>query len=379
MYHPDKVKKEEEKAEAEKIFIVVAQAYAVLGDEKKKAIYDKYGKGGLDVYEKGGDPEASGFGNGGGFQGFPGGGGGGRRTGGSSHSSHSFNFDSGGGGGFDFDSMFGGAGMGGGGRRPGGGGRSGQQQQQPQAPELFPKNSPSGIAPLGKAKFPEKSSKYLWIIVFYDNNSQPCKSIKEPLEEFAGKVKGTFKVGAVNCRRNQDDVDFCKNHHVNTSSLPAFAFVVYGGVHMYKNSGRKPPSMKELHDFAVEFTPFDSVQMVNHPSMVDQKLLAPAKKLKLIGSILLLTDKFETSSKYASLAYHYRDHFNFGESRGKTLSMAQHFKVKKYPMLVAFVPNRSGEFDTVILEDVKSQDLEQWVENLVSKHGPKTSSQRKRR
>ena len=39
-YHPDKVK-ENEKEEAEKIFVNVSEAYAILSDEKKKKIYGK--------------------------------------------------------------------------------------------------------------------------------------------------------------------------------------------------------------------------------------------------------------------------------------------------------------------------------------------------
>jgi uncharacterized membrane protein YgcG len=97
-YHPDKVK-EEEKEEAETIFVKVSEAYSILSDEKKKKIYDKYGKQGLEAHERGQDPESAGFGGGFPGGGFPGGGfpGGGGRGGGS----HTFHFNGGGGGGFD--------------------------------------------------------------------------------------------------------------------------------------------------------------------------------------------------------------------------------------------------------------------------------------
>ena len=76
-YHPDKVKDGEDKEQAEKIFVKVSEAYAVLSDEKKKKVYDKYGKNGLEALEKGMDPEEAGFGGfPGGGGGFPGGGGG---------------------------------------------------------------------------------------------------------------------------------------------------------------------------------------------------------------------------------------------------------------------------------------------------------------
>jgi len=373
-YHPDKVKGDKDKEEAEKIFVNVSGAYAILSDEEKKNVYDKYGKQGLEVHEKGGDPEAAGFGSrGGGFSGgFPGGGGGGR-SGGSFNSGFDphkmFNdFMGGSGGGFP-----GGGGFGTQGGFPGDGGgfgapRGGRQQQ---AEELFPKNSPSGIAPLGKAKFPDKSSKYLWMVVFYDNNSQECAQIKSSIESFATKTKGTFKVGAVNCRRGQADMDFCKKQKIDVQNLPAFGFVVDGKIHVHTEG---KPSMKQLHDFAIEKTPFENVHMINHPSTIDERLKNASKKQNKIGSILLLTDKFETSPKYASLAYQFRDQFVFGESRGKTLSMAKHFNVKKYPTIVAILSN-----DQIIkLEVSKSQDLAKWMDGLVSKYGSKARSKRGR-
>lgn len=407
-YHPDKVTGgNEEKEEAEKIFVNVSEAYAILSDEEKRKIYDKYGKQGLEAHERGIDPEAAGFGGGGPGGDFPGGGfpGGGFPGGGGGGGSHTFHFSGANGAGFDprqmFEEMFGGGGGGfprgrggsfnmnfdgtggfgggggfeqmfGGGM---GGGRRGGQAPPPQ--ELFPKNAPSGIAPLGKAKFPDKSSKYLWVVIFYDNNSQECAGAKPMMESFAEKVKGSFKVGAVNCRRGTADMQFCREQGIDLQYLPAFGFVVDGEVQLFP--ANESPTMKQLYDFAVENTPFDLVHNINHPTMIEERLKQPSKDKRNLGSILLLTDKYETSPKYASLAYQFREHFIFGESRGKTLSMAKHFHVKKYPILVAFVQNNRGDFDVVQLEDVKSQDLTQWVNNLVIKFGKGSKTESKRR
>jgi hypothetical protein len=48
-------------------FVKIAQAYDVLGDEKKRRVYDKFGMEGLDLLAKGHDPEQNG-----GFGGFGG-------------------------------------------------------------------------------------------------------------------------------------------------------------------------------------------------------------------------------------------------------------------------------------------------------------------
>jgi curved DNA-binding protein CbpA len=363
-YHPDKIKEEKDKEEAEKVFVAVNEAYAVLSDEEKKKIYDRYGKQGLEVHERGGDPEASGFGSGFNGAGF---GGGGFHGFGGSGGQH-FQYSSGGpNGNFDphkiFEQFFGGTGMNFGNEGFGGMGGRRSSEKFGEAPELFPKKNNAGIVPLGKAKFPDSTSKYAWVILFYENNSQECASIKPMIEEFAQKVKGSFKVGAVNCMRSVEDRNFCKKY--TKGNIPSFVVNVNGKTHLYDESPM--PTMKALYDFAIEKMPFDLVQMINHPSMIDDRLLQVAKKKKKIGAILLLTDKYETSSKYAALAYQFRDTFQFGESRAKTLSMAQHYGIKKYPVLIAYVQNKKGEYDMKQLDDVKNTDLSKWVEALLPK------------
>ena len=54
----------------EERFVKISQAYDVLSDEKKRRIYDRYGHKGLEMLEKGQDPEG-GFGYGGFGGGFP--------------------------------------------------------------------------------------------------------------------------------------------------------------------------------------------------------------------------------------------------------------------------------------------------------------------
>lgn len=73
-YHPDKVPAAQ-KTQAETKFKEITEAYTVLSDEKKRKIYDRHGKKGLEQHERMGDMP-SGFPFGGGGFPFPGFGGG---------------------------------------------------------------------------------------------------------------------------------------------------------------------------------------------------------------------------------------------------------------------------------------------------------------
>ena len=400
-YHPDKVDGDAAAKEAaEKIFVQVSEAYAVLSDDEKRTVYDKYGKRGLEALERGIDPEQAGFGAGGfpgggfpggGFQGggFPGGGGG----------QYTFRFNSGGPGGahgsqFDpftmFEEMFGstagarkaGGGGGGfpfgaGGGGPAGfGGRPGGAPKPP-AQELFPKNGK--VAKLGSPKFPDKTSKYLWLVIFYDNVSRSCMDAKPQVELLADKVKGTFKVGALDCGLNEREANFCAQKGVSVDDLPVFGFVVDGQLQIYED-GNRVPSAKSLHEFAMEHMPTALVHNINNVPQLEERLLdsiitittttsSSARRTsggKVHGGVFLLTDKYETSALFYSLAYKYRGTFVFGESRAKNLNLAKVFKVKKYPLLLAFLPKGIAPKRMTVTSFSEKYDMVQYTGSELS-------------
>mmetsp|Transcript_6091 Transcript_6091/g.7076 ORF Transcript_6091/g.7076 Transcript_6091/m.7076 type:complete len:293 (+) Transcript_6091:3-881(+) len=291
-------------------------------------------------------------------------------------------FGGSGGGGGSASDMFGN--MFGGGGGSGRGGSSGGGQRRP-SPDLFPKNAPgSGVIPLGKAKFPDASSKYLWIIAFYLNSSDKCQAMKGDFVKFEAAAKGTFKIGAMNCDRSPADLEFCKKHGMDTRHLPRFGIVVSGKLSLYEansetNTKQSSPSMKAIHQFALEKVPFDLVYMCNDPRWVKERLQDPARIQKKLGSVLLLTDKYETSPKFASLAYQFRKHFIFGESRAKTLSMVKYYNVKKYPTLIVFIPQtgNTNELTEFRLENIRSQDIGKWIDNIIVSNTPKKTRTRR--
>jgi len=291
-YHPDKVADDEDKEAAEEKFVQVSQAYSVLSDEEKRKVYDQYGKEGVEAMERGQDPSMGGFGGAGGF---PGGGGGGGFGGGGGQQFH-FKSNGGAGAGFDpfqmFEAMFGeqmggssggGGGhggfqfnMGGGGGFPGGGfggggfpgGGFGGQQQQRGPQELFPKGGV--VSKLGSPKFPDKTSKNLWFIVFYDNQSQGCAQAQPQIEKLAEKQgkHGSFKVGAMDCGKNEAETRFCPKHGIDVQRLSASAFAVDGKGQLYKNESSGIPTAKRLYECTMESMPKELVQNVNHPKQV---------------------------------------------------------------------------------------------------------------
>ena len=423
-YHPDKFrpnpnysdeKNEKLKTAHHDKFVKVSAAYDILSDEKKRKVYDKYGQNGLDALEKGMDPEEAGFGGGGfgggGFNGFGTGGGRGHHG-----SHHTFN----GGDAFKmFEQMFGGGGgasfggsRGGGGGGAGGfpgmggfeqmfqgmGGMGGQQgqrrQQQPprQVPPIFEKNDPSGVVPLGKAKFPDARAKHAWLLFFYDKNNQQdattqkyvslAKQLSEVVLKKAKNKKNSmvFKVGAIDC--SGEAMRFCQKKLGKSSDIPSFATVLNGSVNAITDT-EILKNAKSTHDHTTE----SLIQLegliinVNSVQHVQSRLLAtsPTPGHPNI-SILLLTDKYETSSLYASLAYRHRhDGFvAFGESRAKNLELGKKFQIKKYPQLIALIGGEDN-VERYTSEAMDGESLSRWLNKLSSKYFKKDKNRRNRR
>jgi hypothetical protein len=302
---------------------------------------------------------------------FGGGGGGG----GGQHMKFSFSDSGGGGGGFpgggsfNFGGFPGGGFPGGGfsgGGFPGGGFGQQQHQQQQQPTDLFPKGQ-SKVTKLGQPKFPDKKSKHLWLIMFYDPEIPECHEAAQFMEVIA--AKSAFKVGAIDCSHPRE-AKFCASKLSGSTSFPEFTLVVDGIVSRFENDDDEL-SAKVLHNFVNEKIPKSLVQNINSKSQLSSRLLG---KGATKSSILLLTDKYETSTLYYAIAYQFRSTFQFGESRAKNLELAKAFQVKKYPLLIAFVPKGYGkekyndQFDVIRHQGSMKQDaITKWLKEITKR------------
>lgn len=358
-------------------FIKVAAAYDILGDQKTREIYDKYGQNGLDAHAKGIDPEAAGF----------------RSSFGSSGSQDT---SSGGAHGDPFSHMFNFGNRGGFG---GGGQRSRQDQtKRKESPPVFVKDDPSGVVPLGKSsgkksKFPGPNAKHAWLILIYDKakaqNDQTQKTYvnhaKQLAEKMIEKAKGnkdgvTYKVGAVDC--SGDSLQFCRSKIGKNAANPAFATVLNGSVEVITDS-KVLTQTKKIHEYTTSklLGIENLIVNVNSIEHIRSRLFAasPTRGHPNVA-IMLLTNKYDTSAIYASVAYRHRHagFIAFGESRGGNLAMGKEFSVSKYPLLIAMV----GDEKTVTRYSGESFDggsLSKWLDSLSEQYFKTSSSSSSRR
>jgi len=255
----------------------------------------------------------------------------------------------------------GGFNSGGGGFSRGGFGGGGARQQ---AEELFPTRD-SPVSRLGKTKFPDSKAKHFWLVIFYSNDSSDCAQIAPEVKKLAQGLKGTVKVGAVNCEKEKS---FCQRQ--GAKDIPSFAFVKIDGTLDFYDTNKKTPNAKKLHEFSMSKLPYDLIQNVNNIAHIQQRLLQETKKSK--PAILLLTDKYDTSALYVSLAYEFRDKFIFGESRAKNLALSKEFGVKKYPLLLALFPsktrtNNNGIDKPEVMKydgPIKGEKISRWINTI---------------
>jgi len=187
--------------------------------------------------------------------------------------------------------------------------------------ELYP--SGGDVVQLNRKTFPSATSPHPWLVAFYTNDSKDAARDKQALEGAARYAKGLFKVGAVNCG-NQGSQALCADR--KASPIPKYAALVDDHLEFWDKPER--PTAMSLHAFVTSRIP--ETTPVNRKASI-AKLFGKKRGI----AILLLTDKYETTPLWRSLAFSLRSLMTFAESRAASVEIGREFKVKKYPMIVA--------------------------------------------
>lgn len=344
-WHPDK--NQDKKEQAQKKFMAISEAYEVLSDQEKKAIYDRHGEEGL-------KQNAGGGGGGGGFQGqdpfemfrsfFGGGGGGGGRAG-AGGSGMKFNFGAGG-------SPFGEGGFGGGGSPGGGLGASSMFGQTVHGvQELSSKSWKSVVA--------EDSSRRNMVILFYESNLQEFQELKKAMKEFGERLvesAGLVDAGVVSCGKHQK---LCEQEGIK--KLPAAVY--------YGPDGEKPRthpqgdiSFKSLSTWLPKVMA-DYVKVLKSESEVKQWLPRDDK----VPHVVFFSDKKTTPPLMKALSAEFKGRAALGVVLAGSDDLAQKMGVRKRPALVHVQDEatmRGDSFD----KEFKKEALARFLSRCVGKH-----------
>ena len=304
-YHPDKNKDNPEKAKEK--FIEIANAYEVLSDEKQRKIYDQYGEEGIKQQQQGG-------GQGGGMH---------------------FNF---GGGNFEdiFSQFFGGGGggfrthFGGGGQRQSfhfqqGGGRQGghfggfQEEEEDDDKNYFENTDVINIKMGTLSKIYSRNE--IWFILFFKSDNKDFKQMQELIKTLAEKTYGIFKVGAINCK---SDEEICDEFSVRSTPKILY-FPENSNKEEEEYKGQK--TWEKIFKFgATKMQSF--VRVINKDNYGDFITSNPSQH-----KVLLFTSKKVTPPLYKALSKHFLGKLSFGEVRQSEQELIQKFNIKAFPTL----------------------------------------------
>jgi len=321
-YHPDKVK--DNKEEAEQKFMKIANAYEVLMDKDKRAIYDRYGEEGLKESQQqqqqrsnmNFDDVFSNFFGGGQRQRF---------------------FQQ---GGRNFEFHFGGQGF------------QKQQQEEPKTPPMFEKTDVLELEMSNINQLFRREE--VWMVLFYGKNCKQCEEIKETWIELANKLYGIIKLAAVNC---DEDEELCEEFDVyNTGTIVYFPDNTASSHEKY--TGER--SYKAIADFAVSKMQ-SFVRYVNKNNFEEFYHSYPSK-LK----VLLFTQKKATPPLLKALSKQFKDKVLFGEVRQSEAELVERFHVENFPTIMALKNENQGE---AYKAEVKKDFLEKWVREMAYSTG----------
>lgn len=315
-YHPDKNKDNPEKAK--NMFIKIANAYEVLSDDEQRKVYDMYGEEGLKEKQQRDNA---------------------RQQGGA-------NF---GGGNFEdiFSQFFG-----------GGGGRGNfrfqhqqqyHQQEEEREVEHFANTDVIQLKMNNISKL--YARKEIWFVLFFKPQDREFKQLQEMFKELAEKTYGIFKIGAVNCKF---DEEICEEFSVHSTPTIVYFPESSNQEEIYK--GIKTTA--EIFKFgASKMQSF--VRIVNKDNYGDYATSLPTQE-----KVLLFTARKTTPPLLKALSKHFLGKLSFGEVRQSEKEVIQSFGIVKFPTIfvITDIENHKGvAYDGPLSRDSLQKFLNQYA------------------
>ncbi|GMI46876.1 hypothetical protein TrCOL_g2546 [Triparma columacea] len=240
--------------------------------------------------------------------------------------------------------------------------RNGAKQTRQLLSEL-----PDDVAMLGAKKFPNKSSRYLWIVRYIRPSELKVSGSKTRLIDEITRITRTAKhagwrVGVVDCGGREEE--FCGKGHRRGYKWTTFEGL--GGeteLDLGDGSNRRLGDEK-LKEVLKGRIPEGTVVDVNRVS----KLKRVAGKEGGITAVLL-TDKYDVPGAWVKISYKDREMGTFVVARGKNLEMGKEFGVKKYPVVVVIRGMGEGKEWEVLGKKEGKDGIEEWLVNTMEEKG----------
>lgn len=292
-YHPDKNKKDPERAKA--MFIKIANAYEVLNDDKMRQIYDKYGEEGVKQSQQ---QENAG---GGGFH---------------------FNF-----GGANFEDIFSQFFGGGGGRFHFNTGGQGREEEGPEK-DFFENSDVNTLKMNNLSKL--LSRRKTWFVYFFRSKDDNFKENVEKIKNIASQSYGIFEFGAINCK---DDEEICDEYTVH--STPKLLY--------FPDSGNNEEEYEGKIEFQNIFK-YGAKRMQNFVRVINKDNYADFLTTHSeLYHVLLFTNKKSTPPLFKALSKDYLNKLSLGEVRQSETELVKSFNIQKFPTLLILIDHETGQ------------------------------------
>jgi curved DNA-binding protein CbpA len=325
-YHPDKNKDKPEWAKNQ--FAKIANAYETLTDAEKRKVYDKFGEEGVQEHEQR-QGSGHGHGHGHGGMGFE----------------EVFKQFFGGGGGFHHNSHF------------------GQNHHHHSQEEEEEGPSPFATSDVIHIKMDSLSRLYrrqeIWFMFFYKRENED-KSFIELAKTLAEKSYGIFKVGAVNCKW---DEEICEEFSVRDTPL-----IMY----FPENTGKEEETYRGQKTWEALFN-FGSknmesfVRIINSDNYQDFSSDANSN----LHKVILFNPRKFTPPMYKALSKHFKGKLLFGEIRQSDKEMVNKFQIQQFPSV--FVLTEPENYRGVLYEGpLKRDNLDKFLSQYAYAQTKKT-------